>query len=122
MAVADWPSGLPEPSVDFQEAWDMPTVSSPTEMGMPRQRPEFTYTPIRYSIVFPFLTEDEKTDITDHFDGIGWGGGITRWTHPGSGAATVYTRLQGSVNFRALGNYKYSCFFVWEKVPDEAAL
>ena len=116
MATA-WPSALPDPFVDFHETWDMPTVTSQTEMGVDRSRPLFTEPNRTYTVTWTYLSADEKSDITDFFESIGWGAGDITWTHPGD-SSTIYVRLVGPVTFRSIGNNKWALTIQFKRVPD----
>lgn len=116
-----WPTTLPDPHVSFAEEWDMPVVDTTMEMGVYRSRPMFTATPREFTITYPALDADEKTDLTDFLESIGWGGGTIIWTYP-DGATTHYVKFMGPLRFQHIGNSKWSTTFRLKKVPDAVAV
>ena len=115
--ATEWPMTLPDPFMDFYEEWDMPTTKTVVEMGIEKVRPLFTEAHRTYTVTFPVLTADQKDDMTDFFEDIGWGGGDITWTHPAS-AAVVYVRLDGSLVFRGIGNNEWTTTFRLKRVPN----
>ncbi len=119
--ATEWPITLPDPFIDFKESWDMPSVTSQTEMGVSRNRILFTSANRLYTVRWPYLTADEKEDITDFFNFIGWNAGYIEWTHPGD-ASTLYVRLHGPVQFQSIGSNKWTTTLQFLRVDNAAAI
>jgi hypothetical protein len=119
--ATDWPSTLPSFGIDFYEDWEMPVTKTSVETGIEKVRPMWTQPDRIYTITFPGLDADDKTDLTDYFEDIGWGGGIIRWTHP-TDASVIYVRLDGPLSFTHLGGDQWATTFRLKRVPDEVAI
>lgn len=116
-----WPTTLPEPFVDFQESWEMPVVETTMEMGIDKARPMFTETPRLFTVTFMALDADEKEDMTDYFQSIGWGGGTITWTHPGT-SESIYVKLKGPVVFQHIGKDLWTTTIQFKRVPNAIAV
>jgi len=81
MAV-NFPSSLPQPTIDFYESYVRPAIRSEMELGYVKTRPRWTRTRRRFTLRWTSLTSFEKTVLVDFLEGIGYGGGSFMWTNP----------------------------------------